>query len=148
VTRKERATHVAVAQGIDHRSFRHWGGFIFSGLTAFGVDFLVIEFCNRVLGIDAFWSNAIGLSVATVVAWLLHRRISFNVPYPPSVAEFARFFVIAWAANGISLATNTVILWLVPAAPLEAAFLISRAVGGASSYMGFRFGVFHHFKDV
>ena len=139
---------VAVAGGIDHRSFRHWGGFIFSGLTAFGVDFLVIEFCDRILGIGAFWSNAVGLSVATVVAWVLHRRISFNVPYPPSIREFVRFFVIAWGANGISLATNTLILWLAPAAPLEVAFLLSRAVGGASSYIGFRFSVFHHFKDV
>jgi putative flippase GtrA len=139
---------VTVAREIDHRSFRHWGGFIFSGLTAFGVDFLVIELCNRILGINAFWSNAIGLSVATVVAWLLHRRISFNVPYPPSLAEFVRFFVIAWAANGISLATNTLILWLVPIAPLEAAFLISRTVGGASSYIGFRFGVFRHFRPT
>jgi putative flippase GtrA len=90
----------------------------------------------------------IGLSVATVVAWALHRRITFNVPYPPSVREFLRFFVVAWGANGVSLLANTIILWAVPAAPIEAAFLVSRAFGGAAAYVGFRFGVFRHFRET
>jgi putative flippase GtrA len=90
----------------------------------------------------------IGLSVATCVAWVLHRTITFNVQYPPSIAEFVRFFVIAWAANGVSLAVNTLLLWAFPAMPVEGAFLISRCFGGASAYVGFRFGVFRHFKDA
>jgi putative flippase GtrA len=139
---------VTVVQSIDHWSFRHWGGYIFGGLTAFAVDFAVIEVAHYGFGIDPFWSNVIGLCVATVVAWLLHRRITFNVPYPPSLREFVRFFVIAWAANGVSLAANTLILWAAPAAPIEAAFLISRGFGGASAYIGFRFGVFRHFREA
>jgi hypothetical protein len=63
------------------------------------------------------------------------------------VREFVRFFVIAWGANGVSLLANTLILLAVPATPIEVAFLISRAFGGASAYIGFRFGVFRHFKE-
>jgi putative flippase GtrA len=139
---------LSVAQGIDHRSFRHWGGYIFGGLTAFTIDFVVIELAHYGLGIDPFWSNVIGLCVATVVAWLLHRRITFNVPYPATLREFIRFFVVAWGANGVSLLANTLILWAVPSAPIEAAFLISRGFGGAAAYIGFRFGVFRHFKEA
>ncbi len=136
------------SQGIDHRSFRHWGGYIFGGTTAFLVDFAVIVVAHHRLGIDPFWANVIGLSVATCVAWILHRTITFSVQYPPSVAEFVRFFVIAWAANGVSLAVNTLLLWAVPAMSVEVAFLISRCFGGAAAYIGFRFGVFRHFKDA
>jgi putative flippase GtrA len=93
--------------------------------------------------------------VATVVAWLLHRRISFNVPEPPSVREFVRFFIVASGANSMSFLSNALFLWLfpivhfdalftwwLPVTTLEVAFFASRAVGGALSYIGFRFGVF------
>ena len=142
---------------IDHRSFRHWGGFIFSGLTAFAVDFAVTEICSRLLGVEANVANLIGILCATVVAWLLHRRISFNVPGPPSWKEFARFFVVASGANSASWLSNALflwliplfhldalILWLIPTSVLEIAFVTSRAVGGALSYIGFRFAVFRH----
>jgi putative flippase GtrA len=140
---------------IDHRSFRHWGGFIFSGLTAFLVDFIVIELLSRLFGVEANLANLIGILVATVVAWLLHRRISFNVPEPPSLREFVRFFIVASGANSISFLSNALFLWLfpiinfdalftwlLPVTTLEVAFFSSRAVGGALSYIGFRFGVF------
>jgi putative flippase GtrA len=149
-----------VAEGeINHRSFRHWGGFIFSGLTAFAVDFAVTEFLNRILGVDANLANLGGILVATVVAWLLHRRISFNVAAAPSVAEFVKFFVVASGANAGSWISNALLLWLIPiihldglvtwlipASTLEIAFFLSRCVGGALSYIGFRFGVFRRMR--
>jgi putative flippase GtrA len=151
---------VTHAGGIDHRSFRHWGGFIFSGLTAFGVDWAIIELLHRGLGVEPNLSNLVGILVATVVAWRLHRRISFNVPYPPSVREFVRFFLFASGANSASFLSNALFLWLfpivhfdalftwfLPVSVLEVAFFSSRAVGGALSYIGFRFGVFHYRFD-
>jgi putative flippase GtrA len=152
---------------IDHRSFRHWGGFIFSGLTAFLVDLAVAEALHWGLGVEANLANLIGILVATVVAWLLHRRISFNVQEPPSLREFLKFFLFASGANSMSFLSNALFLWLFPIIAFDAfviaivgwvadvlhlgrpsitnfevAFFASRAVGGALSYIGFRFGVF------
>jgi putative flippase GtrA len=144
-----------VESAIDHRSFRHWGGFIFSGLSAFLVDLAVTEILNRLFGVEPNAANLIGILVATVVAWLLHRRISFNVQARPSVREFVKFFVVASGANSMSWLSNALFLWLfpivhfdalftwfLPVTTLEVAFFASRAVGGALSYIGFRFGVF------
>jgi putative flippase GtrA len=130
---------------IDHRSFRHWGGFIFSGLTAFAVDVAVTWLLVQV-HLDRFSSRLIGILVATVVAWLMHRRITFNVSYPPSVREFVRFFLVASSANGATYVAYAVILLLLPETPLVAAIVVSSGVGGLLSYIGFRFGVFHRFE--
>ena len=130
---------------IDHRSFRHWGGFIFSGLTAFAVDVAITWLLVQVQ-LDRFSSRLIGILVATVVAWLMHRRITFNVSYPPSVSEFVRFFLVASSANGATYVAYAVILLLLPETPLVAAIVVSSGVGGLLSYFGFRFGVFHRFE--
>ncbi len=132
---------------IDHRSFRHWGGFIFSGLTAFVVDMSVTFLLVHVARLDRFSSRLIAILIATVVAWLLHRRITFNVPYGPSIAEFVRFFLVASSANGANYVVYAAILLLVPATPLLVAIVISSSVAGLLSYFGFRFGVFHRFEE-
>ncbi len=131
---------------IDHRSFRHWGGFIFSGLTAFAVDVGVTWVLVQV-GLDPFTSRLLGIVVATFVAWLMHRRITFNVPYAPSVREFVRFFVVASSANGATYVSYTILLLVAPSFPLVAAIVLSSGIGGALSYFGFRFGVFHRFEE-
>ena len=132
---------------IDHRSFRHWGGFIFSGLTAFAIDVSVTWVLVHGARLDPFSSRLIGILVATVAAWLLHRRITFNVAHDPSLTEFVRFFVVASSANGATYLTYIAILLLLPATPLVAAIVVSSGVGGLLSYLGFRFGVFRRFDE-
>ena len=131
---------------IDHRSFRHWGGFIFSGLTAFTVD-IAVTWPLVQAGLDRFSARLIGILVATVVAWLMHRRITFNVAYAPSLAEFLRFFAVASGANAANYVTYAAILLLLPQTPLLVAVVISSGVAGLLSYFGFRFGVFHRFEE-
>jgi len=132
---------------IDHRSFRHWGGFIFSGLTAFAIDVSITWVLVHGVRLDPFSARLIGILVATVAAWLMHRRITFNVAYDPSVKEFARFFVVASSANGATYVTYIAILLVLPKTPLVAAIIVSSGVGGLLSYLGFRFGVFRRFEE-
>jgi putative flippase GtrA len=132
---------------IDHRSFRHWGGFIFSGLTAFAIDISLTWVLVHGVGLDPFSARLIGILVATVVAWLMHRRITFNVAYDPSVMEFVRFFVVASAANGANYVTYAALLLIVRHIPLVVAIVLSSGVAGLLSYFGFRFGVFQRFEE-
>jgi putative flippase GtrA len=132
---------------IDHRSMRHWGGFIFSGLTAFVVDMAVTWVLVANLGVDRFTARLIGILVATVVAWLMHRRITFNVASPPSLSEFVRFFAVASGANAANYVVYAAILLLVPATPLPVAIVISSGVAALLSYLGFRFGVFRRLES-
>jgi len=131
---------------IDHRSVRHWGGFIVSGLTAFVVDVAITWTLVRLV-LDPFSARLFGILTATVVAWLMHRRITFNVPYGPSLGEFLRFFVVASTANGTNYLVYAAILLVVPATPLPIAIVISTGVATVISYLGFRFGVFRRFGD-
>ena len=132
---------------IDHRSFRHWGGFIFSGLTAFVVDIATTWVLVGAARLDPFSARLIGILLATVVAWLMHRRITFNVARGPSLAEFLRFFVVASGANAANYVVYAAILLMVPQAPLTVAIVISSGVAGLLSYLGFRFGVFRRFEE-
>ena len=55
---------------------------------------------------------------------------------------------MSWLSNALFLwlfpivHVDALVTWLVPVSVLEVAFFASRAVGGALSYIGFRFGVF------
>jgi len=124
---------------------RHWGGFALSGLTAFAVDTAVTFLGVRALRLDPLLARVVGILTATVVAWLMHRRITFDVAYPPSLGEFLRFFVVASGANAANYVVFAAIVLLVPATPLLVAILVSSGFAALLSYLGFRFGVFRRF---
>jgi len=95
----------------DHRSFRHWGGFLFSGGTAALVDAGITTALTHWAGRDPFTARLLAIVVAMVVAWLLQRRVTFNVRSAPSWREFGRFAAVAWSANALNYAIYAVILW-------------------------------------
>lgn len=128
--------------GADTRSLRHWGGFVFSGGTAFLIDAGITLALTRLVGLDRFTARLIGILVAMVAAWLMHRRISFNVSAPPSLREFLRFAAVAWAANALNYAIYALILLAWPAVWTIVALVASTAVATVFSYLGFRLGVF------
>ena len=130
------------AGGVDYRSLRHWGGFLVSGGTAFAVDASITSSLIHFAGLDPFSSRLIGLAIAMVVAWLLHRRLTFNVAAPPSLAEFGRFASVAISANLINYAVYTVIMLLRPAILPLLAIVVSTAVAMVVAYLGFRLRVF------
>ncbi len=52
------------------------GGFVLSGGTAFVVD-AGITLLLAHLGLNRFAARILGIAVAMVVAWLMHRRVTF-----------------------------------------------------------------------
>ena len=124
------------------RSLRHWGGFLFSGGTAFLVDAGVTALFVHLVGLDRFRARIVGIAVAMVVAWLLHRRVTFNVTAPHSLAEFLRFSTVALAANALNFAIYSLLLILFPTIHYLIAIVIATGVATIFSYVGFRLGVF------
>ncbi|CAN5158847.1 hypothetical protein BH10PSE9_BH10PSE9_21350 [soil metagenome] len=128
--------------GVDYRSLRHWGGFVFSGGTAFIVDAGVTGALHYLAGLDPFSSRLFGISCGMVVAWLLHRQLTFAVSVPPSFREFGRFASVAMTASVVNYALYALILLTMPDTPPLLALVFSTAVAMVVSYLGFRLRVF------
>lgn len=121
---------------------RHWGGFILSGGTAAAVDAVFTLALIRWTPLGPFVSRFIAIAIAMVVAWLMHRNLTFAVKAPPSLKEFLRFAAVAWSANALNYAIYVVTLLVFPAVPTLAAIVFSTGVATVASYLGFRLGVF------
>lgn len=121
---------------------RHGGGFIASGLIAFLVDALMLWLLTRFGGLDPYSARLLAISVAMVVAWASHRRLTFNVRTPPSLNEFLRYAAVAWTAAAINYAIYAGILLAVSTVPPLFALVAATAVSMVFSYLGMRFGVF------
>ncbi len=121
---------------------RHGAGFIASGLIAFSTDAAVLWLLTRLAGLDPYSARILAILVAMVAAYFAHRRLTFNVPEPPSLTQFGKFASIAATANGINYALYVGILLGVPGATPLIAFLAASAVAVGISYAGFRFSVF------
>jgi putative flippase GtrA len=120
---------------------RHWGGFLLSGGTAFVVDAglttLLVHF-----GVDRFLARILAIACAMVVAWLMHRRVTFAMESDRSWSEFARYVGVALSANILNFAVYSVLLLVFPALHVIVAIVIATAVATVFSYLGFRLGVF------
>jgi putative flippase GtrA len=124
------------------RSLRHWGGFVFSGGTAFLIDAGITTALIHGAGVNPFAARLVAILIAMVAAWLMHRRITFNVAAPPSLTEFLRFAAVAWSANALNYVVYVAILLVRPATWPFAALVASTAIATVFSYLGFRLGVF------
>jgi putative flippase GtrA len=127
--------------GVDYRSARHWGGFLLTGGSAFLVDAGLTWLLIR-LGLNPFSARAIAIAAAMVFAWLMHRRVTFNVAAPPTAGEFVRFAAVAGSANALNYAIYALILLTRPETLPLVALVVSTAIAACVSYLGFRFGVF------
>ncbi len=125
--------------------WRHYLGFLVSGGVAFVVDVGVTTGLIRFVDFDPFTARIAGIGLAMVVAWLLHRRLTFNASAPPSVAEFSRFATVAWSANLLNYGVYALILIAIATTPFVA-MVISTGIAMVFSYVGFRLGVFREFR--
>ncbi|MEJ0011124.1 MAG: GtrA family protein [Bauldia sp.] len=120
---------------------RHWGGFILSGGTAFvadsGITLMLAHF-----GLNRFVARLLGIAVAMVVAWLMHRRVTFAMDAGASWTEFLRFAAVAASANALNFVIYSLLLLAFPALATLVAIVIATAIATVASYLGFRLGVF------
>lgn len=132
------------APGAQH-PVRHGLAFLFSGSLAFVIDWGVLEFLMAVFGIHPILARIVSLSCAHVAGWLSHRRFTFRLTTPPTLAEFLRYAAVQ---STVSLIINygifvlVVLLW--PGIRPLFALVISSGVAMFFSYFGIRFAAFRH----
>lgn len=128
--------------GEAQHGYRHWLGFIGSGLLSFVVDAGGMEALSSLAGWRAQTARLVSIPCAMVVGWLSHRTFTFAMTTPASFAEFARFVGAASSASILNYAVFWGILALWQGASSLVAVIISTGVATVASYFGFRFGVF------
>lgn len=122
--------------------WRHWAGFVASGLIALSVDATILEILTRLAGLGPLLARIAAISVAMVAGWLAHRRLTFNVRHRPSLREFVTYAGLAWFSAGVNYAAFAAILLLRPDTAPFAALVAASLVAMTVSYLGMRFGVF------
>jgi putative flippase GtrA len=121
---------------------QHWLGFAVSGTIAFGVDALVLKVLTRLLGLSAPIARIAAISLAMCAGWLAHRRWTFVVKEPPSLAEFLRYVGVAWSAAAVNYVVFVVVLLARPVTEPLAALMVSSCAAMAFAYLGMRFAAF------
>ena len=122
--------------------FRHWGGFVLAGGTAFLADSAVLMLLSRVMGIPPLAARLVAIALAMVVSWLINRSVTFPVDARPSLAEFGRFAAVAWVAAALNYAVFAGLIVLVPTMHPVLAIGIASLCAMTLSYLGMKFGVF------
>lgn len=122
---------------------RHYGGFVLAGVLALTTDGLVLEALARA-GWHPLAARPLAIAVAMVVSWLVNRRITFAMPGPPTLREYARFAAVSWSAQAVNYLVFGAILIGRPATPVLLALVLASLVAMFVSYFGFRHAVFSH----
>ena len=122
---------------------RHYGGFVLAGLLALATDGLILELLTRA-GWHPLAVRPLAIALAMVVSWLINRRVTFAMPGPPTLREYARFAAVSWSAQAVNYAVFGAILLTRPATAPLLALVLASLVAMFVSYFGFRYGVFSH----
>ena len=130
------------AEGRSLAPMRQGAGFLASGLIALGVDMGVTSALTRLAGFSPYLARPLGIALAMVAGWLCHRRLTFAVKDPPSLAEFARYAAVAWGVAALNYVVYAGELAALPALAPEAALVVSSLVAMAASFVGMKLGVF------
>lgn len=121
---------------------RHGLGFLVSGGLAFITDATVLQVLTSVVGLDPIIARLGSISIAMVVGWLSHRRLTFAVSTAPNLGEFVRYAAVAWFSAGVNYAIFVAIMLIRPETLPLAALVAASAVAMVVSYLGMRFGAF------
>lgn len=125
-----------------HGLARHLGGFATSGAIAFSVDAIVLALLTKGLGADPFLARLAAISIAMVAGWQAHRRLTFDVRRPSTLAEFLSYAAVAWSSAAVNYSAYAAVLILRPGTEPLVALVLASLVAMTVSYLGMRFGVF------
>ena len=123
-------------------AYRHWAGFLGSGLLAFATDACILEVSVRLFGAAPLVARLAGIACAMVVGWLAHRRWTFVIPSPPTLAEFLHYALAGWIAAFINYTVFALQLLFIPEMPLMIALIVASAVAMIFSYLAMRYAIF------
>jgi len=121
---------------------RHWLGFLVSGLIALAVDATILEVGVRLFALDPLVARLGAISAAMIAGWLAHRRLTFAVTAPATLAELARYVAAAWTTAAVNFGAFAAVLLLWPGTPLLAALAGSSVIAMFFSYLAMRYAVF------
>jgi putative flippase GtrA len=121
---------------------RHGLAFLFSGGLAFLVDAAVLKTLTVLAGMHPIGARVIAISVAMVAGWLAHRRFTFRLTTPPSLAEFARYVAVGWTVAAINYGIFVAIVLVWPLLDPLLALFTSSLIAMVFAYLGMRFAAF------
>jgi putative flippase GtrA len=121
---------------------QHGLAFLLSGCLAFTVDATILKTLTALAGMHPIAARLIAISIAMVVGWLAHRRFTFRLTTPPSLAEFLRYAAVQWTVAAINYGIFVAIVLAWPTIePLLGVFL-SSLIAMVFAYLGMRFAAF------
>jgi len=132
------------APGAQH-PVRHGLAFLLSGTLAFLTDAIILKLLTAGFGVHPILARLFAISVAMTAGWLAHRRFTFRVTTPPSIAEFLRYAAVQWTVAAINYGIFVVIVLLWPAIEPLYALFVSSLIAMVFSYLGMRFAAFRRF---
>ena len=84
------------------------------------------------------------MSFAHMAGWLSHRRFTFRLTTPPTLAEFVRYIGVQSTVSLLNYGIFVLVLVLRPSTEPLLALFISSGVAMFFSYFGIRFAAFRH----
>lgn len=121
---------------------KHWGGFLIAGLIALSTDALVLQFGILVFGLNPLAARLFAISIAMVIGWLAHRRLTFSLTTRPTLSEFTRYSALAWTTASINYVAFATVLFAAPGAHPLVALVVASILATFFAYTGMRYGVF------
>jgi putative flippase GtrA len=120
----------------------HGLAFVFSGTLAFVVDAGILKLLTAGFGVHPLLARLASLFFAQVTGWLSHRRFTFRLTTPPTLAELLRYLGVQSTVALINYGIFVLIIVLWPGIDPLLAAAISCVIGMFFSYAGIRFGAF------
>lgn len=121
---------------------RHYGGFVFAGLSALVTDAAILQLLTQGAGLGPLVARPVGIACALIVSWWINRSIAFGIAAPPTWAEFGKFTIASAAAFTVNYLVFAAILLAYPAVHPVLAIVFASVISMFVSYAGYRLGVF------
>jgi putative flippase GtrA len=132
----------SIAAPRTQRLLQHGLAFVLSGGLAFVIDAGILQALTAGLGLHPILARVVSVAVAPAAGWLAHRRFTFRLTTPPTLAEFLRYLGVQSTVALLNYGIFVLILLGRPQTEPLLALLISSGIAMFFSYLGIRFAAF------